>query len=207
MRALVLAVGLTVAAAGPGGLRQAVEYRFEPVDKAAKVYTISVDENGEGGYREGVDGVVQPLHVSAATVKTAFAARQTIESGQCETHLKGIAQTGKKMLRSFDNDQVSECAFNYSDDAKVRDATDAFMAMVETLQMGEQLAHERRFDRLGLDATLDSLMDEVRAGRAIELQNIAPVLQGIVADERLMERVRSKAAHLLESAGVVGPAK
>jgi len=150
---------------------------------------------------------VQPLHVSAATVKTAFAARQTIESGQCETHLKGIAQTGKKMLRSFDNDQVSECAFNYSDDAKVRDATDAFMAMVETLQMGEQLAHERRFDRLGLDATLDSLMDEVKAGRAIELQNIAPVLQGIVADERLMERVRSKAAHLLESAGVVGPAK
>ena len=76
------------------------------------------------------------------------------------------------------------------------------MAMAETLQMGERLAHERRFDRLGLDATLDSLIDEVKGGRAIEVQNIAPVLQGIVGDERLMERVRSKAAHLLESASM-----
>ena len=207
MRTLVLALGLTMAVAGPGGLRQAVEYRFEPADKAAKVYTISVDENGEGGYSEGMDGVVQPLRASGATVKTTFAARQTIESGQCETHLKGIAQTGKKTLRSFNNDQVSECVFNYSDDAKVRDADAAFMAMAETLQMGEQLAHERRFDRLGLDATLDSLIGEVKAGRAIEVQNIAPVLQSIVGDEGLMQRVRSKAAHLLESASGIEAVK
>jgi hypothetical protein len=47
---------------------------------------------------------------------------------------------------------------------------------------------------------MDSLISENKDGRAIELQNIAPVLQSIVDDDRVMERVRRKAARLLQDA-------
>jgi hypothetical protein len=70
------------------------------------------------------------------------------------------------------------------------------------MQYGDRLQREHRYDRLGLDAEIDSLTSEAQADRAIELQNIAPVLQSILEDDRVMERVRRKAGRLLQLAGV-----
>ena len=200
---LALAVLLSIApgvamAAGPGGLKQAIEFTFEQTEQAVPRYAIYLDDKGVGSYREGAAAEGAKLQVSAATVKTIFAARRTIQTGHCETKFKGIASSGKKALRYFDNDVVTECVLNYSDDRKVNAAVDAFMEIAETMQEGEKLAHEHRFDRLGLDAEMDFLIDEVKNGRAIEVQNIAPVLQGIVADDAVMERVRRKAQGLLD---------
>jgi hypothetical protein len=80
------------------------------------------------------------------------------------------------------------------------DATAAFEAIAETMQYGARLQHEHRFDRLSLDAEIDSLVAEAKEGRAIELQNIAPVLQSIVDDDRVIDRVRRKTARLLQDA-------
>jgi len=185
-------------AAGPGGLKQAIEFTFEQTEQVVPRYAVYLDDKGVGSYREGSAAEGQKLQVSAATVKTIFAARHTIQTGHCETKFKGIASTGKKTLRSFDNDEASECVLNYSDDRKVNAAVDAFMAIAETMQEGEKLAHEHRFDRLGLDAEMDFLVDEVKNDHAKEVQNIAPVLQSIVADDAVMERVRRKAQGLLD---------
>jgi hypothetical protein len=149
----------------------------------------------------------RPITVSQATMVRLRAAYKTVASGNCETRAKHIAQTGVKHIvyTMAGSDAGSSCTFNYSDDNALMDATAAFQAIAETMQMGEKLEHTHRFDRLGLDAQIASFSDEVAAGHAIELQNIAPVLNSIVNDERVIDRARRKAARLLQDASSTSP--
>jgi len=186
-----------------------MHFGFDQAAQSVPRYAFDLYENGAGVYHQPADGQPAPpkasgaIRVSAATLQVIFAAKDAVVANRCGTKVKNVADTGTKTLEYFSEGVKSACVFNYSDDAKVRDAASAFMSIAEMLRMGDQLAHERRFDRLGLDATLDSLTEEVKDSRAIEVQNIAPVLQAIVGDEQLMERVRRKAGRLLEQSGAV----
>jgi len=140
--------------------------------------------------------------VSAATLERLRAGYTAVAGGSCETRLKGIAKTGAKHIAYMlsGSDAWSSCTFNYSDDKALMDTAAAFQAIAETIQTGATLQHLHRFDRLGLDAEMDALAVEAKEGHAIEMQNIAPTLQSIVDDERVIERVRRKAARLLQPA-------
>ncbi len=127
-----------------------------------------------------------------------------VEGGRCETHNKNIAKTGVKVMRYSGAGREAQCTFNFSDDDRVNEAATAFEGLAETLQFGDRLRTKLRFDRLGLDGELDALQTAVTEGRASELGNIAPVLQSIVEEERVMDRVRRKAERLL---GEVAPAQ
>lgn len=155
----------------------------------------------EAGAKPSAD-TKRPITVSQATMDRLRAAYKTVASGNCETKAKHIAQTGVKHIAytMAGSDAWSSCTFNYSDDKALMDAAAAFQAIAETMQMGEKLEHTHRFDRLGLDAQIAYFSEDVAAGRAIELQNIAPVLNSIVNDERVIERARRKAARLLQDA-------
>ncbi len=63
---------------------------------------------------------------------------------------------------------------------------------------GRRLEFLHRYDRLGLDAEMISLANEVQAGRAMELGTIAPTLDAIADDTAVMQRVRLRAEKLLE---------
>jgi len=216
VRALVFACFLVMAVSGSCAMSGAasptewrtVTFHMERAGVQPAQYTIEFQNDGVGFYWEGPPSFnleeapgVQKIKVSDNMIGKAGAVLSVVKIGNCETHLKNLAQTGRKTVVFSVEGVSATCEFNYSDDERLRAVTDAFMSIAETMQFGARLAHERRFDRLALDAELDSLADEVKSGRAIEVQNVAPVLQGIVGDERLMERVRSKAAHLLEDAG------
>jgi hypothetical protein len=54
-----------------------------------------------------------------------------------------------------------------------------------------------RYDRLGLDAAMTFLAQEVSAGHALEVGTIAASLRSITADPDVMERVRTRAGALL----------
>jgi hypothetical protein len=75
----------------------------------------------------------------------------------------------------------------------------AFLALHETLAFGERLQHEHRFDRLSLDAEMTSLEAEVKEGHALEVGNIAATLRSIAEDDKVIDRVRRKAARMVES--------
>ncbi len=173
-------------------------------------YSIVVREDRKAIYWKGdreEDALpVLNLSVSEATKAAVFKAVPVVGSGKCETHTKGIAQTGRKTLQSFEGDEVRSCVFNYSDSDAINAATSVFQSMASTMEYGEQLAAKHRFDRLALDALMDSLVNEVKEGRAIEVQNIAPVLRSLAEDDRVIDRVRRKAARLLQDAGVDAPA-
>ena len=81
-----------------------------------------------------------------------------------------------------------------------------FQAIAETMQRGERLQHDLRYDRLGLDAEMESLVAAKESGSAIEIGNIAPVLQALVEDDHVIDRVRRRAARLLQDAGAPVPA-
>ena len=84
----------------------------------------------------------------------------------------------------------------------------AFQAIAETIQIGDKLKHDHRFDHLGLDADLDELTAEAKQAGRSELQNIAPILQSIVDDDEVMASARRKARSLLQDASLhASPAK
>jgi hypothetical protein len=143
---------------------------------------------------------VQKISVSPDVLRKAILASPAVKAGSCETHSKHLAQTGRKTLVFSVAGSSANCEFNYSDDEKVNAAVSVFQAIAETIDYGRKLEHTHRFDRLGLDAQIDFLISEAKEGHAIELQNIAPVLNSIVNDERVIDRARRKAARLLQDA-------
>jgi len=141
------------------------------------------------------------IHVSEKTTARLFATAGVLRSGkECQSGNRHLAQTGKKVLTLTDGAGEKTCSFNYSDDKRIEDAVTAFGAIATTLEERPTLEHLRRFDRLGLDAELGSFLESARSGRAIELANIAPLLEQLATDDALMDRVRSRAATLLTMA-------
>jgi len=201
------------AVSGPGGVRQEISFHFESPMAPVPDYTIAVNADGTGKYWTGALAAdesaaskrVASLSITSATVAKIFAAKEFIVPDKCETHLKNIAHTGKKTFTFHDNDQETVCVFNYSDDEKINAVASTFQEIAFTLQQGDKLKHDHRFDHLGLDADLDALLAAAKDGTVIEVQNIAPVLQSIVDDDEIMSPSRRKAKSLLEIAGVQKP--
>jgi hypothetical protein len=187
----------------------AISFRMEPRDPQAKTYVIHLRADGTGTYSiVAADAPIEsPLHVGPATLTRIEQGTARIQPDHCEAKEKNIAQTGRKTVTLERSGTNVACTFNYSDDAKLMDAVEAFEALAETMLSGERLAHDHRFDRLGLDAEMDRLTTEVAEGRALEPGNIAPVLQSIGEDDRVIDRVRRKAQRLLtQSAEASTPA-
>ena len=173
-------------------------------------YEIAVAPDGTGSYREdaargpgATPPVPRPLVLSRAVMSRLAGVRAVLVSGKaCETTAKHLAQTGAKTLRLEQGGKALTCSYNYSDDKRIAEATATFQAIAMTMEEAPRLEHLHRFDRLGLDAELAVFVQSVRDGRAIEVGNIAPTLRSLAADADLLERVRLRAADLLQ--GVAG---
>jgi hypothetical protein len=120
---------------------------------------------------------------------------------ECASKAKNIADTGKKTLSYKGSDGQGSCLYNYSESKGVTQLTDLFQAIAFTMDEGRKLEFMHRFDRLGLYSEIDILNREINDKRALEVGNIAPALQAIIADEDLMQKVRERAARLLAEAG------
>jgi hypothetical protein len=179
----------------------AVELSMQPRSgDPAPAWTVRLEANGTGMYSESgtLTAATMPLKVSEETLERIARGDRATKSGKCETKTKNIAKTGEKTIHYEADGRNAGCTFNYSDDAGLMDAAAAFQSIAQTVQEGERLKHEERYDRLALDAEMDTLLSAVRDGSAIEVPNIAPVLQSLVDDEHVIDRVRRKAARLLQ---------
>ena len=184
----------------------AVTFEFNRSGVQVPHWKIEVHPDGSGVYlgssADGVASAGQAIQISDAEEARLSVVYPFVRNGNCETRMKNIANTGRKTLSfQLSDGATSTCTFNFSDSELVNVVADIFLSIAETMQAGERLAQKHRYDRLGLDAEIDSLAAEVKGGRATDVMNIAPVLQSIVDDERLMERVQRKAARLLQDAG------
>lgn len=119
----------------------------------------------------------------------------------CETKTKGLARMGDKVMTYTPTGGVEvRCAFNYTDNKSLGLAAEYLSQVSYTLEEGVTIDSLHRYDRLGLDPVLTRLAAAAKDGKAPELAAIATSLQALVADDALLERVRLKAAQLLEAA-------
>jgi hypothetical protein len=143
----------------------------------------------------------QQITLSAATTAKVFKLARSLNRFDiaCASKAKNIADTGKKTLSYVGPDgRGTSCIYNYSEEKNVTVLTDMFLAIAFTLDEGRKLEFLHRYDRLGLDAEMITLAHEVDEGRAMELGTIAPTLDVIASDTALIQRVRLRAAKLLE---------
>jgi hypothetical protein len=203
----VLALGIMVSgqAAVVESGAPVVRFRFAAVVPTLPSYTFEVKADGSGTYvgsAAGADGrvqeVKQPLVVSEKTAVGLFDAAKSVQAGgfECASKAKGIANTGVKVLEYGGG----SCTYNFSENKTLVGLTDSFQAMAVTLDEGRKLAFKHKYDRLGLNDEMTALVAEVKDGRAIEVGLIAAVLESIVKDGDVLERVRGKAVDLLKSA-------
>jgi hypothetical protein len=119
----------------------------------------------------------------------------------CEANIKNLANMGQKTITYVSaTGMQSRCSFNYTENKSLQKIAEMGLAIAFTQQEGAELVRLHRFDRLGMDREIQILAKAAAQGSAQELRSIAPVLESIMKDELVLERVRTRAARLLMNA-------
>ena len=183
-------------------------------------YTISVDEAGSAHFKGtsnpvengGGEEVEQDFRVSDANRQKIF--ELTKKTGyfqtEVEAKVKNIAKTGQKTLEYHranggTGPDSSSATYNYSQNTDIAELTRLFQSIATTIDFGSKLAFDYRFNKLGLDARLNSLKDMQASHFAEEIQAIEPILQKIANDPNTMHINQVTARQLLKSIGTTLP--
>ena len=194
-----------------------VSFQFDRTGLPVPRFTLRLREDGTGRYEadqgeipatansmrgQAAQHIDQSINLTSATVSKIFKAARSLNhfDVECASKAKNIADTGKKTLSYSGPDGSGSCSYNYSENKNVDTLTNTFLAIAYTMDEGRKLEFLHRYDRLGLDAEMTNLSQEVQEGRALELGTISPTLASIADDTALIQRVRLKAAKMLEQA-------
>jgi hypothetical protein len=172
-----------------------VSFQFDRTGLPVPRFTLRLKEDGTGRYE------ADQAEIAATATSMRGQAAQHIDR---PINLSNIADTGKKTLSYTGPDGSGSCTYNYSENKTVGTQTDTFLAIAYTIDEGRRLEFLHRYDRLGLDAEMISLAQEVEAGRALELGTISPALAAIADDTAVIQRVRLKAQKMLEQVAAEG---
>jgi hypothetical protein len=194
-----------------------VEFGFKRPGLSVPSYDFLLWENGAGQYRGEElpmsDGHTDPppsaqpfvlmkFTVMPATVTKIYALARSLNhfNVACASNAKNVADTGTKTLEYIHpgmDRSVGSCTYNYTENKDIQTLTDIFEGIAATLDEGRKLDYLHRYDRLGLDAEMESFTREVSDGHAIELQVIVDTLRSLADDPEVMQRVRTRANALL----------
>jgi hypothetical protein len=180
-------------------------------------YTITVDDAGNAHFEgagnpsesgEG-DSFSQDFTMTESNRQKVFELAKKLDyfQGNFETKQKNIAQTGQKTLEYHGTTAgggqrtVHASTYNFSPNSDVQELTRLFQAIAATVDYGRKLEFQYRFDKLGMDARLQSLQDARATHFVEELQAIEPILQKIAADPNMMHINRMAAKQLLKTLG------
>jgi hypothetical protein len=176
-------------------------------------YVISVDSNGDAAYQSWLAGAGEDqsdgdpymlkFTASAGARDRIFelARRLNYFHGDFEYRKHRVAMTGEKTLAYADPDKRYETRYNWSENPAIDQLTALFQGISTTIESGRRLTRLQRFERLGLDEELKSLEHAALEHRAAELQIIAPILEQLAGDSRVMNIARQRARHILQMAG------
>jgi hypothetical protein len=217
-RSLAAACMLLLPSAGLAQTQPAfagVSFHFERPGLPVPKFTLTVDEAGTAHYEadevlsaRGSGESDPPLtqHISRTVTLSKAATGKIFADARalnrfdltCASKAKNIADTGTKTLHYSGEGGDGGCTYNFSENKRVVALADIFQGIARTLDVGRKLDFQHRFDRLGLDATIASLVQEVDGGSAVEVGVISPTLRSLADDGDLLQRVRERAARLLQ---------
>jgi hypothetical protein len=191
-----------------------IRFTYENPKLEPHKYVLVVREDGSGNFHsEGsgssADGqsmssepLDRPIHVSKTIRESMFAGarKNKFFAKVCDDGGKNIAFQGTKTLEYDGPDGQGSCTYNWSKNAQIDKLTDQCEAMAATLDEGSKLERQYAHGRLSLDSEMEILDQMVREGRAIEIENIAPLLRTLAGDEAVLQRVQRRARTLLQAA-------
>jgi hypothetical protein len=202
---------LMFATTAPPGAQ--IRFTYENPKLQPQKYVLTVQEDGSGHFRsegaipnDGQSLSSQPqdrsIHISKALREAMFATarKNKLFAVSCDEGGKNIAFQGTKTLQYEGPEGQGSCTYNWSKSAQIDKLTDQFEAVAATLDEGDKLQREYEHGRLSLDSEMEILEQMVHDGRAIEVENIAPILQTLAADEAVLQRVQRRARALLQGA-------
>jgi len=170
-------------------------------------YSITVQSDGKSRF-DGIphadetndnDAYQQDFTMSDANRQKVFELAQKVHyfQGDYDSHLKHVAQTGKKTLQYQSRQANGSTTYNWSQNPDIEQLTKLFAGIATTIDFGRKLAFQYRFDKLGMDERLKQLEDLQASHGVEELQIIAPMLRKIWNDPNLMNISRESARRLL----------
>ncbi len=174
--------------------------QLDPAD-----YSLQIYEDGTGSYSVSLSGdspsqpAVRAIQIHEPLLSRLFevARKQHFFALDCQAPHSQVAFTGKKTFAYTGPDGRGICIFNYSREQPINQIAADLMSVAFTLQEGVRLASDHLHDRLALDEELESLQEAAQDRRALELENIAPVLESVANDEAVMNRARARARALI----------
>jgi hypothetical protein len=204
-----------VAALGrDGAVVPQIRFTYDNPKLQPSRYVVTVGEDGNGHFRseaggpppaegEGMPAEPQdrPIHVSRAVRESMFtsARKSKLFAIACDDKAKNIAYQGTKTLAYEGPEGQGSCTYNWSKLSQIDKFTDQFEAIAATIDEGSKLQRQYEHGRLSLDTELEILDQMVREGRAIEVENIAPLLRTIAGDDAVLQRVQRRARALLQA--------
>ncbi len=170
-------------------------------------YSITVQSDGKSHF-DGIphadetndtDAYPQDFTISDANRQKVFELAQRLHyfQGDYDSHLKHVAQTGKKTLQYQSPQSNGSTTYNYSQNPDIQQLTNLFSGIATTIDFGRKLAYQYRYDKLGMDELLKQLEDLQASHGVEELGIIAPMLHKIWKDPNLMNISRESAHRLL----------
>jgi hypothetical protein len=190
-----------------------IRFTYENPKLQPHKYVITIEEDGNGHFlsesapsaeSEGMGSESQdrPIHISKAVREPMFAVarKDKFFAKGCDDGGKNVAFQGSKTLEYEGSEGKGSCTYNWSKNPQIDKLTNQFEAIAATLDEGSKLQREYEHGRLSLDGEMETLKQLVQDGRAIELENIAPILQTLAGDEAVLQRVQRRARALLEQA-------
>lgn len=172
-------------------------------------YSISIEATGNAHYV--CTGAVVPdsepdtyrseFELSPETREKIFSwAKQAhYFAGNIDSGNRKLAFTGTKILTYRDAQHDNTARYDYSNSAPVRQLTELFQGMAATLEFGRRLAYYHRYQKLALDDELKRMEAQARNNELSELQSVAPVLQGIIDDNSVLNITRARAQELMQT--------
>jgi hypothetical protein len=199
--------------AGQSATQAQIRFTYENPKLQPPKYVVTVGEDGSGHFNSEAGGPTdgqtmssepqdRPIHISKALREAMFTAarKNKLFAITCDDGGKNIAFQGNKTLQYEGPEGKGSCMYNWSKNAQIDKLTDQFEAIAATLDEGGKLQREYEHGRLSLDTEIQVLDQMVHDGRAIELENIAPILQTLAGDEAVLQRVQRRAQALLQGA-------
>jgi hypothetical protein len=192
--------------------RPTIQVDFSNPGLAPPQWTLTIHPDGSGHFRSkmaktppgGLKEIEAPsldqdIQVSPQFAGRVFNVAQTHNwfNEKCESHLKVAFQGWKTFTFSGPAGTGGTCTFNYSKDKEIQALGDSMQAVAQTILEGARLQTLLQHDPLGLDQEMEYLTEAVGDGRAQQVCAIRDILERLVQDDSVLERVRKRARALL----------
>lgn len=162
---------------------------------------VSVDEEGAATYRgrPDEDAELQRFQLSPEVTQRLFslaAALNHFQGIELESRHK-VAFMGEKTFAYTKEGRESRVSFNYTENPTAQELQELFEAIGRGRFYYEQLESRLRYDRLGIIEVMRAFERDFNAGKLMDVQQFAPLLEQIANDPTLARLARSRAADLL----------